>query len=52
MEETRSDYDRRRIVPPKEIKFNRNRFAPYLEKLGSDAGLEELFPEFLRGRVK
>lgn len=50
--EARADEDRRRMAPPKEIKFNRKRFAPYLEKLGSDAKLEELFLEFLRERVK
>ena len=50
--EARADEDRRRMAPPKEIKFNRKRFAPYLEKLGSDAELEELFLEFLRERVK
>lgn len=50
--EARAAEDRRRATPPKEIRFNRKRFAPYLDKLGSDAELEELFLEFLRERVK
>lgn len=50
--EARAAEDRRRTAPPKEIKFNRKRFAPYLDKLGNDADLEELFLEFLRERVK
>ena len=49
--EARANEDRRRMAPPKEIKFNRKRFAPYLEKLGSDAELEELFLEFLQNRI-
>ena len=49
--EARANEDRRRMAPPKEIKFDRKRFAPYLEKLGSDAELEELFLEFLQNRI-
>lgn len=49
--EAQANEDRRRMAPPKEIKFNRKRFAPYLEKLGSDAELEELFLEFLQNRI-
>lgn len=50
--EARASEEKRRMAPPKEIRFNRKRFAPYLEKFGSDAELEELFLEFLRERVK
>ena len=50
--ETRAAEERRQMMPPKEIRFNRKRFAPYLDKLGSDAELEELFLEFLQERLK
>ena len=50
--EARASEEKRRMAPPKEIRFNRKRFAPYLDKLGSDANLEDLFLEFLRERVK
>ena len=50
--ETRAAEQRRQMMPPKEIRFNRKRFAPYLDKLGSDAELEELFLEFLQERLK
>ncbi len=43
--------EQRKYAPPKKIAFNRKRFEPYLDKLGSDAKLEELFLEFLRERV-
>ena len=49
--EARAAADSRIAAPPKKISFDRKRFAPYLEKLGSDQELEELFLEFLRGRV-
>ena len=41
----------RRTAPPKKISFDRRKFAPYLQKLGSDKELEELFLAFLRQRV-
>ena len=41
----------RKTMPPKHITFARKRFSPYLDKIGSDAKLEELFLEFLRERV-
>lgn len=41
----------RRAALPKKISFDRRKFAPYLEKLGSDKEIEELFLEFLRQRV-
>ena len=50
--EARAAEEKRRMTPPKEIRFNRKRFAPYLDKLSSDAELEELFLEFLRERMK
>lgn len=50
--ETRAAEERRKMMPPKEIRFNRKRFMPYLDKLGSDAELEELFLEFLQERLK
>lgn len=37
---------------PRKISFDRRKFAPYLDKLGSDRELENLFLEFLRERVK
>ena len=49
--EARATEDRRRMAPPKEIRFNRKRFAPYLDKLGSDVDLENLFLEFLKSRI-
>lgn len=36
---------------PRKISFDRRKFAPYLDKLGSDQELENLFLEFLRERV-
>lgn len=38
------------MAPPKKISFNRKRFAPYLEGLGSNQEIEALFLEFLRER--
>lgn len=43
--------EKRQAAPPKKIVFDRKRFAPYLDKLGSDKKLEELFLEFLREKV-
>lgn len=50
--ESRAAAEKRLMAPPKEIKFNRKRFAPYLDKVGSDAELEDLFLAFLRERTK
>jgi len=33
------------------IFFNRNAFVPYLDKLGSEKKLDEMFLEFLKERV-
>lgn len=41
----------RMMEPPKKITFDRKKFAPYIEKLGSDRALENLFLEFLRQRI-
>lgn len=49
--EAQAAADTRRAVGPKKISFERKRFAPYLEKLGSDKKLAELFLEFLRERM-
>ena len=48
--EARAAEEQKRTAPPKEIRFSRKRFAPYLEILESDAELESLFLEFLRSR--
>lgn len=49
--EAQAAADAKRAAPPKKISFDRKRFAPYLDKLGSDQKLEELFLEFLRERA-
>lgn len=46
-----ADY-KRLAAPPKKISLNRKKFAPYLDKLGSDKELEKLFLEFLQERVR
>ena len=43
--------EQRKYAPPKNITFSRKRFAPYLDKLGSEAELERMFLEFLRDRA-
>ena len=47
----RAEEAQRRAAPSKKISFDRRKFAPYLEKLGSDKKLEELFLAFLRQQV-
>ena len=49
--QARAEEAQRRTVPPKKISFDRRKFAPYLEKLGSDKELEEMFLAFLRQQV-
>ena len=49
--ELRAAAEQKKLAPPKKITFNRKRFEPYLEKIGGDEKLEELFLEFLRQRV-
>ena len=49
--EARAAAEERMTAPPTKISFDRKRFAPYLEKLGSEQRLEDLFLEFLRERV-
>lgn len=36
---------------PKKITFDRRKFAPYLEKIGHDSDLENLFLEFLKQKL-
>lgn len=49
--EARTVTEQKKLSQPKKITFNRKRFEPYLEKIGSDAELEELFLEFLKERA-
>ena len=49
--EFRAAAEMRLREPPKKITFDRRKFAPYLDGIGSDAELEELFLEFLRQRA-
>ena len=49
--QARAEETQRRTAPPKTISFDRRKFAPYLEKLGSDKELEEMFLAFLRQQV-
>lgn len=48
--EARGRLEKRMTDPPRNITFCRKKYAPYLEKAGSDAELEKLFLEFLRER--
>ena len=41
--------DEKRSAPSKKITFDRRKFAPYLEQIGSETELEEMFLEFLKG---
>ncbi len=43
--------ERKKLAPPKNITFSRKTFAPYLEKLGSEKELEQMFLAFLQERV-
>ena len=49
--EARAEAEKRRSAPPKRISFDRKKFAPYLDRLGSDQEIEVLFLEFLRERM-
>lgn len=49
--ESQAAADAKRATKPKKISFDRKRFAPYLDKLGSEQKLEDLFLEFLRERA-
>ena len=46
--EARTAADKKRSAPSKKITFDRRKFAPYLEQIGSEAELEEMFLEFLK----
>ena len=48
--EARDMAEKRMMAPPTKITFNRKRFAPYLDDLGSDQEIEAMFLEFLRER--
>lgn len=49
--EARATAERKKAAPSKTISFNRQKFAPYLEKLGSDQALEQMFLEFLQTKI-
>lgn len=49
--EARAAAEKRMAAPPKKITFDRKKFAPYLDRLGSDKEIEALFLEFLRSKV-
>ena len=49
--EFRAAAEKRMNEPPRKITFDRKKFAPYLDGIGSDAELETLFLEFLRQRA-
>lgn len=46
--EARAAADKKRSTPSKKITFDRRKFAPYLEQIGSEAELEEMFLDFLK----
>lgn len=46
--EARAAADKKRSAPSKKITFDRRKFAPYLEQIGSEAELEEMFLDFLK----
>lgn len=46
--EAMADAEKRQIASPKKITFDRKKFAPYLDKLGSDKDIEALFLQFLQ----
>ena len=46
--EARAAADKKHSAPSKKITFDRRKFAPYLEQIGSEAELEEMFLEFLK----
>lgn len=49
--EARAAADKKHSAPSKKITFDRRKFAPYLEQIGSEAELEEMFLEFLKGML-
>ena len=52
MREARAKEEKKLTAPPKKITFDRRKFAPYLDRLGSDREIEALFLQFLRERAK
>ena len=49
--ESQAAADAKRATKPQKISFDRKRVAPYLDKLGSEQNLEDLFLELLRERA-
>lgn len=49
--EARARAEQKQIAPSGKISFDRKKFAPYLDKLGSDKDIEALFLQFLQERV-
>ena len=49
--EARASEEKRLSAPPRKISFDRKKFAPYLDRVGGETGLEQLFLEFLRQQV-
>ena len=47
--EARAAADKKHAAPSKKITFDRRKFAPYLEQIDSEAELEEMILEFLKG---
>lgn len=50
--EARANEEKKLMSSPRKIIFDRKKFTPYLDKLGSVQELEALFLQFLRERVK
>ena len=50
--EARAAEDKKKTSSPKKITFDRKKFAPYLEKFGSEKELERLFLEFLKEKAE
>ena len=46
--EARAAAEQKHSTPSKKITFDRRKFAPYLEQIGSEAELEEMFLDFLK----
>ena len=49
--EARAIEEKHTTAPPKKITFDRRKFAPYIEKIGNDSDLENLFLEFLKQKL-
>ena len=49
--EDRSATEKQTSSPSTKISFDRKKFAPFLESIGTDADLEKLFLDFLQERM-